>query len=284
MGNIKHLFIVFITLISFSVKGQSLWFGHNQNSDHAWDIAFLTYSQSSASLGTVSNGIYFKSDGTTIYRTSSTSVSQYSLTSNNLSTLSLKRSYNTGYTLNGVYFKSDGTKMYVLANVTSAWRLREYSLSTPWDISTASPVASFDVFNQDTAPTGLTFSTDGTKIYITGNTNNSIYYYNLSSAWSISTMTYNNSFSTNTYSSTPIGISLDVLGRYVYVVNGSSLSKKIIQYSLTSNFDISTAVYLKELTLSATYHTSLTDIFFMTSGNICYISDTNLKIIKYIIQ
>ena len=67
----------------------------------------------------------------------------------------------------GLFFKSDGTKMYVVeANQDSVF---QYSLSTTWDVSTASyDSVSFGVTSQDTSPGDLTFSSDGTKMYIVG--------------------------------------------------------------------------------------------------------------------
>ena len=55
---------------------------------------------------------------------------------------------------------------------------------------------------------GLTFSTDGTKFYIMdGNTPQSVYQYNLSTAWDLSTSSYsNNSFNISSQETQPTGI------------------------------------------------------------------------------
>ena len=49
---------------------------------------------------------------------------------------------------------------------------------------------SSSVAAQDTFPRGLAFSADGTKAYVGGDTNNTIYQYTLSTAWDISTGSY----------------------------------------------------------------------------------------------
>lgn len=42
----------------------------------------------------------------------------------------------------------------------------QYTLSTPWDISTASfDSVTFSVAGQETIPTGIAFKNDGTKMY-----------------------------------------------------------------------------------------------------------------------
>ena len=47
-------------------------------------------------------------------------------------------------------------------------------MSTAWDVSTASYVDAFSFLSQDTEPRGLAFSTDGTKMFMSGNAGNTI--------------------------------------------------------------------------------------------------------------
>ncbi len=69
-----------------------------------------------------------------------------------------------------VAFNSDGTKMFVIDNYADD--ITEYTLSTGFDVSTATYVDEFSISDQSTAAYGLTFNNDGTKMYITvyGNT------------------------------------------------------------------------------------------------------------------
>jgi len=76
----------------------------------------------------------------------------------------------------GLFFKDDGTKMYVVGRANDS--VYQYILSTAWDVSTASyDSVSFSVASQDTSPTGLFFKTDGTKMYVVGSTNDTVYQY-----------------------------------------------------------------------------------------------------------
>ena len=78
----------------------------------------------------------------------------------------------------GVVFNADGTKMYTVGYTTD--NVHEYSLSTAYDISTASyDSVSFSVGSQDTSPTGIRFNADFTKMYISGNTNDTVYQYSI---------------------------------------------------------------------------------------------------------
>ena len=87
--------------------------------------------------------------------------------------------------LRNIQFSSDGTFMYLGGN--GGDDINEYTLTTGFDVSTASFVDSFDVSSQDTAPNGLTFNSDGTKMYVVGNQGNDINEYDLTLGFDVST-------------------------------------------------------------------------------------------------
>ena len=66
----------------------------------------------------------------------------------------------------GLFFKPDGSKVYIIGQIGDD--INEYSLSTPWDISTMTFVQGFDVSSQDVFPNDLFFKPDGSKVYIIG--------------------------------------------------------------------------------------------------------------------
>ena len=45
-------------------------------------------------------------------------------------------------------------------------KILEYTLSTGFDVSTASYVDSLDISSRNTQPTGLAFNNDGTKMFV----------------------------------------------------------------------------------------------------------------------
>ena len=63
-------------------------------------------------------------------------------------------------------FNTDGTKMFVVGDQGND--INEYTLSTGFDVSTASFVDSFSVAGQETNPFSLAFNTDGTKMFVVG--------------------------------------------------------------------------------------------------------------------
>ena len=57
--------------------------------------------------------------------------------------------------------------------------INEYSLTTAFDVSTASFNQLFSVAAQDGTPSGMTFNDDGTKMYIVGTQHDKVYEYSL---------------------------------------------------------------------------------------------------------
>ena len=138
-------------------------------------------------------------------------------------------------------FSADGTKMFVVSGNTSA--AYQYSLSTAFDLSTASyDSVSFSVNSQDGSPYGIHFNTDGTKMYILGDSSNSVYQYTLTTGFNLSTASYSNvSFSVASQDTNPYGLSFNNDGTKMYIVGGNN--DRIYQYSLSTGFDLSTASY-----------------------------------------
>ena len=89
----------------------------------------------------------------------------------------------------GLIFNNDGASMYVVGSQNKT--VYQYTLSTPFDVSTASYASkSMSVTSEQSSPTGLAFNSDGTKIFVIGETTPKINQYSLSSAYDASTGSY----------------------------------------------------------------------------------------------
>ena len=64
----------------------------------------------------------------------------------------------------GISFNNDGTKMFIIGIGGTPKEVNEYSLSTAFNISTASYVQNFSVASEEPYPRDLTFNNDGTKM------------------------------------------------------------------------------------------------------------------------
>ena len=143
-------------------------------------------------------------------------------------------------TPNGVTFNTDGTKMFICGS--NGDEVNEYALSTSFDISTASFTTNFSVSAQETAPEDIVFKPDGTKMYIIGRTGDDISQYSLSTAYDISTASFDSvSFSVSAQAAFPTGMRFNNDGTKVFICDRNNHS--LFQYSLSTAYDISTASY-----------------------------------------
>jgi len=179
-----------------------------------------------------------------------------------------------------VHFNNNGTKMYTIDQ--NAATIYQYSLSTAYDVSTASyDSVSFSGYSQADVSYGFNFNNDGTKFYILSNTNNSVYQYSCSTAYDMSTASYDSkSFSHASQETSSTGIVFNANGTKMYIVGSSS--DAIYQYTLSTAFDVSTASY-DSVSLSVSSQTSQpTDLAINSDGTKMFICDnTNDSVYQY---
>ena len=166
-----------------------------------------------------------------------------------------------------MFFKPDGLKMYVLGN--SGDDVNEYTLSTAWDISTATFLQNFSVATQETNPTGLSFKPDGTKMYVLGLAGDYVNEYDLSTAWDVSTASYLQNFSIATQESNPQDLFFKPDGLKMYVTG--SAGDDVNEYTLSTAWDISSASYNQNFSV-ATEEITPTGVFFGDNGTKMYIT------------
>jgi hypothetical protein len=130
--------------------------------------------------------------------------------------------------------------MYV--NGSTGDDVNQYTLSTAWDVSTATFVRLFSTSAQDSAPVDIFFKPDGLSMFIMGQTNDTVFQYTLSSAFDISTASYaSKSFSVTSQETLPTGLWFKSDGTVMYVIG--STSDTVFQYTLGTAWDVSTASY-----------------------------------------
>ena len=203
-----------------------------------FDISTASYDSVSFDASTQeanTTSFFFNTDGTKMYVIGfGDVVYQYSLsTAFNVGTATYDSvSFTSNETLpRSLFFSVDGTKMYVLGQGNDT--VYEYTLSTGFDLSTASyNSVSLNVSSQETLPSGVFFNPDGTKMYICGQTSDSIHQYTLSTGFDLSTASYDNSsFNINTSGSSnySTGLAFNADGTKAYITDSSLDS--FLQYS-----------------------------------------------------
>lgn len=176
-----------------------------------------------------------------------------------------------------VFFKPDGSKFFIAGNATNA--MYEYDMSTNWDISTASYTSnSHNVASEDTVPVGVFFRSDGLQMYVVGLQSDRVHQYLLSSAWDVSTASYDSkSLSVLPQSDGASGVFFNPEGSKVWVSAASNDS--VYQYSMSTNWDISTASYDSiSFSVSAQDNTPR-GFFFGAGGDKLYVVGTSTNTI-----
>ena len=204
----------------------------------AWDISTAVYASKSLSVAAQGNSpgcVIFKPDGTKMFVTGSTrdSLDQYTLSTawdistGSFDTIDLDFS-GQETTVMSAFFKPDGSRVYMTGNTTDT--VYQYSLTTDWDLSTGSyDSVSLDVSGQDIQPIEVSFSNDGLKMFIAGYSSGKIFQYSLTTAWDLSTASYDNvSFDVSSQMARPVTVFFKPDGTKMYLA--SDYEDAIFQY------------------------------------------------------
>ena len=182
--------------------------------------------------------VKFNADGTKMFITGTqhSNVHEYALTTGfDVSTASFTQTKVTTVDNNnfGLDFKPDGTKMYITGK--DNYKINEFNLSTAFDISTATFNQDLNVGNNndswasgDWEPFGIEFSTDGTRMFIVGTGGNEVNLYKLSTAFDISTATFEERYVTG---GNPRGLHISPDGTKMFIADNDS--KLVRSYTLS---------------------------------------------------
>jgi len=223
-------------------------------------------------------------DGTKMYAYGSTTktIYQYTLsTAYDISTASYaSKSFAT--TSQGsptqITFKADGTRVFVMCSNDSAF---SYTLSTAWDISTASyDSKTKSVSSQDSGMTGIQISADGLKMLTVGYTNDNIYSYTMSTAWDLSTASYDSqTFDVSGFDDSPVTLTISADGNHIFVGGGTGLDVNELDaavfYTVTLPAAVDATSYDSHLTDARVLNKRYTyDFHTMDSGSTVYLTVT----------
>lgn len=149
----------------------------------------------------------------------------------------------TGGYVYGFYIRPDtGTTLYVSGSSPSGY-IHQGTLSSAWEIDTGSDTGNnLDASTQTTTNRDIFVSSDGSKIYVIGASEDEVFQYNMSTPYDLSTASYaSKSFDVSSQMNLgdPGGLYFKSDGLTAYVTS----SNYVYQYTLTSAWDASTASY-----------------------------------------
>jgi len=244
--------------LTFNNDGTKMFVAGNDGDDineytltTGFDVSSATFVDSFdiSDQDTTPQGIAFNNDGTKMFVVGNTGddINVYTLSIGfDLTSIITFNDINgdgTGFDISGqdtaprgLTFNNDGTKMFVAGNIGND--INEYTLSTGFDLtSTVSFVDSFDISDQDTAPQGIVFNNDGTKMFVAGNAGNDINEYTLSTGFDLtSTVSFVDSFDISDQDTTPQGIAFNNDGTKIFVLGNTG--DDINEYTLSCAFKV----------------------------------------------
>ena len=175
----------------------------------------------------------------------------------------------------GLNFNNDGTKMYTVRNGGKTDAVIEHILTTPYDISTATENNTKLLHrgggNTNYIPTQVVFNNDGTKMFISNHTGSYIEYYSLTTAFDISTATFDNQKNISAQEIRANSFAFNNDGTRMIVAGaGNESQHRIHEYSLATPFDLSSTVtHLNTEDLSST-HNYIDGVIFNYNGTKMY--------------
>jgi sugar lactone lactonase YvrE len=223
--------------------------------------------------------VFFKPDGLKMYITGETTdtVYQYAL---NTAWEANTAIFETGKSKSvaaqdaipgGIFFKPDGSKMYILGDLTNT--VYQYGLNPVWDVSNATFEIgrSKNVTEQEGNPRGIFFKPDGSKMYIAGLGNRTVYQYALTTPWEANTAIFETGKTKSLVDQGGgEGLFFDPDGLRMYTIAG--VNDTVYQYTLTTPWEANTAIFETGKSKSvAAQDTSPASVFFKPDGSKMYI-------------
>ena len=166
----------------------------------------------------------------------------------------------------GLAFNNDGTKMFVCGKVGDD--INEYTLTTGFDVSTASYDSKVSVSAQTAKPMAVQFNTDGTKMFVVDEIADRVLEYTLSVGFDVSsTVTFIDAFSVASQETKPTGLAFNNDGTKMFICGW--YSDDVNEYALTTGFDISTASFT--VGYAQGQDGDIRDVKFNTDGTVMFV-------------
>lgn len=254
------------------------------------DISLSTYDSKSYDVNPYHgfNGMYIKADGLTMFlvNENDNKIYQHSMsTAWDISTSTFDGEVlNTsaeGEETRGIEFKPDGTKMYILkmnlSNIDSP-EIEQYTLSTAWDVSTATPDSVSYTISEGAGMSNIRFSKDGDKLFMPDPSQDSVRQYSLATDWDISTASYDFQQVVGSVGGTPRDSYFNPTGDQMILLDNDSPAK-VWLYDLSAAFTVNTAI------LNSTFDFTFSDfpvvLGFSSDGSKMFVGDSEWKIYQY---
>ena len=169
--------------------------------------------------------------------------------------LNQSKSIDTANNYYGLTFNNDGKKMYTLRSGGETDAVIEHTLTTAYDISTATVNNTKIVHVSGGAnshlPTQVVFNNDGTKMFIVNHAGRkTVDYWSLTTAFDVSTATFDGAYSLTGKEQRANSIAFNNDGTRMFIAGvGNNSQVRIHEFSLDTAFDLSLVGFVPNLIL-----------------------------------
>ena len=149
------------------------------------------------------------------------------------------------FELVGIAFNTSGTKLFIF-DETSNSLIKQYSLNSPYNLSnptlqkqsTGTSSKTFETIEPQ--PTGFAFSSDGSKMFITGKNKDKVQEFNLSTPFDLSSVSKTGAYDISDEIDIVSGISFSNDGLKMFVIDSKNndANKDVNEYDLTCGFGV----------------------------------------------
>jgi len=145
----------------------------------------------------------------------------------------------------GIEFDSSGTKLFIY-HTAGTDSIKQYSLSSPYNLSnptlqkqsTGTSDKTFQTI--ESQPSGFTFSSDGSKMFITGKNKDKVQEFNLSTPFDLSSVSRTNGYDISGQIDAVGGVSFSADGLKMFVLDSDNdaANKDVNEYNLSCGFGV----------------------------------------------
>lgn len=224
----------------------------------------------------VPSGVTWNDDGTTMYVADDDNyrVLQYSVSeAYNVSTASYETSYNVSSqstSITGVEWGNGGAKLYTVGVENNY--VYEYDASTAYDVTSLTFVQSYNVTGQTSAPHDVTFNETGDRMFVSSTLGDGVYQYSLSTAWDVSTASFDQSTDISGSVSQARGVEWGAAGDKVFFADFGN--ENIAEYDAGTPYNISSLTLNRTLDVSSE-DTGPSGLAWKPDGERLYMSGTS---------
>lgn len=180
-----------------------------------------------------------------------------------------------------IEFGAGGTRLFVgNENISVSGEIKRFDLKEPFDITTATFTSSADITSQTTSPLGVTFSTDGSRLFVADNSNLRLLQFDLSTPFAPTSASFTTAVDTSGTTGTLIqGIDFDSRG--TRVITNDANNARIVQFNLSSPFSLTNATFASQFDYSTQTTTGRIAVFGAGGDRLFLTDESGDRVLQY---